>query len=297
MNLVLPGRGMKFPGTLACLFATLSAAAPAYAADDTAGLPPYLRDRGDAILTSIHGTYIREKEWIFYPFYEYTRTSKFEYSPTEIGVPAAAAGDREFFGKMVEREALIFLAYGLSENLAIEFESALYSSARFTKAPDDNTGTPDTLRESGLGDTEVNLRWRYRKETATQHELLFFFKTVFPFQKSKKLLGTQHWEFEPGVVWTKGHSFGTLSYKLSAAWDSGERKVELSEWSIDYLKRLNPKWRLFLSLEGDELDEVVAIGELQYKISKNVELKLNSGFGLTKKAPDFAPEIGLLFRF
>jgi hypothetical protein len=26
-------------------------------------------------------------------------------------------------------------------------------------------------------------------------------------------------------------------------------------------------------------------------------LKLNSGFGLTQKAPDIAPEVGVLFRF
>jgi len=26
-------------------------------------------------------------------------------------------------------------------------------------------------------------------------------------------------------------------------------------------------------------------------------LKVNCGFGLTKKAPDFAPEIGILFSF
>ena len=42
-------------------------------------------------------------------------------------------------------------------------------------------------------------------------------------------------------------------------------------------------------------DEI--IGEVQYALTKNVTIKLNSGFGLTKKAPDFAPEVGILFSF
>jgi hypothetical protein len=49
-------------------------------------------------------------------------------------------------------------------------------------------------------------------------------------------------------------------------------------------------------LEGQS-DEVSAIGELQWHISPRAIVKFNSGFGLTKKAPDIAPEIGVVFRF
>jgi len=51
-----------------------------------------------------------------------------------------------------------------------------------------------------------------------------------------------------------------------------------------------------LAFEGEQ-DEQSIIGEVQYSLSKNIALKVNCGFGVTKKAPDFAPEIGLLFRF
>lgn len=289
--------GIKPSSIVACLFAMLftSGAEPCRAAEP-GGLPAYLADRGDGIPTSLLGTYIREKEFIFYPFYEYTRTGKFEYSPRELGVPGVV-GDPEFFGKLVEREYLLFFAYAFSDSLAIELESAVHASVEFTKAPEDNTGTPANIKESGLGDTEINIRWRYLKETATRPEVSFFFKTEFPLQKSKKLLGTQDWDFETGIVATRGYSFGTLSYKLAAAYDRADGKAELSEWSVDYLKRINSKWRVALSLEGDQLDEVSVIGELQYTLSKNAVLKLNSGFGLSKKAPDFAPEVGVLFRF
>jgi hypothetical protein len=273
---------------------TLAAGGGFCQAAERGELPAYLADRGDGITTSLFGTYIREREFLVYSFYEYTRTTNFEYEPRELGF----TGDQEFRdGKLVEHEALIFLAYAFNDSLAIEFESALYSSVEFTKSPDDTTSVPSQIRESGLGDTEVNIRWRYLKETASRPELTFFFKTVFPLQKNKKLLGTQDWEFEPGIVLTKGYPFGTLAVRASVAYDAGENKLEFSEWALDYVKRLSPNWRVVLSIEGEQADEVSIIGEVQYTLSKNAVLKINSGFGLTKKAPDFAPEIGVLFRF
>jgi hypothetical protein len=183
-------------------------------------LPAYLSDRGDGIPTSLFGTYIREGI-LFYPFYEYTLSKKFEYAPKELGF----TGDQEYLGKLVEQEALVFLAYAFNNSLAIEFESAVYSSAKFTKASGDTSNVPGSIRESGLGDTETNIRWRYLKETASRPELTFFFQTVFPLQKSKTLIGTQDWEFEPGIVLTKGFSFGTLDLRLAVAYDTGERKL------------------------------------------------------------------------
>jgi hypothetical protein len=273
--------------------ATLFLAPAAARAAEPLGLPAYLSDRGDGITTSLFGTYIREKEFLFYPFYEYVYTGEFEYEPDELGV----TGNQEFSsGKLVEHEFLLFFAYGISDSLAVELESAVYSSADFTKDPNDNTAVRN-IRESGLGDTETNIRWRYRKETESWPEITFFFQTVFPLQKKKKLLGTQHWEFVPGIVVTKGYSFGTLAARLSAEYETGEDKAELDEWAIDYVKRLSPLWRIVLSVEGDQLDEVSLIGEVQYTLSKNAVLKVNSGFGLVEKAPDVAPEIGVLFSF
>jgi hypothetical protein len=294
------GSAIRYGGTLQCVFVGallvamvfLGVAFPCRAAESLES-PAYLSDRGDGIPTSLFGTYIREKEFQFYPFFEYTHTRKFEYSPRELGF----AGDQEFMGKLVEREALVFLAYAFNDSLAIEFESALYSTADFTKASDDATNVPGSIRESGLGDTEINIRWRYSKETESRPEATFFFKTVFPLQKNKKLIGTQDWEFEPGVVLTKGYPFGTVAVRLSVAYDTGERKLAFSEWALDYVKRLSHDWRLVLSLEGEETDEVSIIGEVQYTLRKNVMLKINSGFGLVRKAPDFAPEIGMMFTF
>jgi hypothetical protein len=39
------------------------------------------------------------------------------------------------------------------------------------------------------------------------------------------------------------------------------------------------------------------IGEVQWHLGPRAFLKLNSGFGLTEKAPDVAPEVGVLISF
>jgi hypothetical protein len=253
-------------------------------------------DREDGIPTSLLGTYIRANELLVYPFYEYTRHNKFEYKPSELGVQGPGNQD-EFLGKTVEREYLLFVAYAFSDSLALEFESALHSSLEFTKAGNDPTGTPATLRESGLGDTEINLRWRFARETATRSEYTFFLKTVFPLQKDKHLLGSRDWEIEPGLMATKSYPWGVFAVRAAIGWTSSERKLDLAEWAIDYVKQLTPQWRLALSLEGNQADEVSAIGELQYAIGRKAVLKMNLGIGLTEKAANVAPEIGILFRF
>jgi len=263
-------------------------------AAETAALPFYLFDRGDGIHTSLLGTYGREKELLFYPFYEYTHFSNFEYKPSDLGF--SGGGDREFFGKAVEHEFLVFFAYGFSESLMVEFESALYSTVTFHKASDDISAVPSRIRESGLGDTEVQLRWRLLPETEKRPEVLFFFKTVFPLQKNKKLLGTPDWEFAPGIQLTKGFPFGTFSLSGSLFYSTGDHKLEFGTYALEYVKRISPAWRVVLAFESDQGDAQI-LGEVQYSLSKNVVLKLNSGFGVTKKAPDVAPEIGVLFTF
>ena len=278
--------GNRFIAVPLLFAACLAAGAGPSRAAEPAGLPAYLYDRGDGIPISMFGTYVREKELLVYTFYEYTRKKNFEYKPSDLGF----TGDTDFFGKAIEREFLVFFAYAFNDSLAIEFESALHGSVDFRKDPADTSAVPARIRESGLGDTETNIRWRFQKETENRPETTFFLKTVFPLQRDKKLLGTQDWEFSPGVVLTKGFSFGTLALRLSA------NKLEFGEYGVDYVKRLSQNWRVVLSLEGEQ-DERSLIGEVQYSLGKNAVLKVNAGYGLTKKAANFAPEIGVLFRF
>jgi hypothetical protein len=62
------------------------------------------------------------------------------------------------------------------------------------------------------------------------------------------------------------------------------------------VKKVSDTWRFVLALEGEQ-DELSLIGEAQYALSKREVLMLNCGFGITEKAPDIAPEIGVVFAF
>src|SRR5262245_39920756 len=119
-----------------------------------APLPPYLEDRGTGLALSQFGTYIRPGELIVYPFYEYYHDNDLEYAPTEFG----AEGTTDYRGRYRANEGLLFLAYGISENFAVELEAAVIS-ASFEKSASDPSSLPPRIEESGLGDVEGQLRW------------------------------------------------------------------------------------------------------------------------------------------
>ncbi|HEX3112854.1 MAG TPA: hypothetical protein VHU20_06275, partial [Candidatus Eisenbacteria bacterium] len=253
-------------------------------------LPYYLRDRGTGVATSLFGTYVRGGELLVYPFYEYTTNKDQEYSPEELGF----VGTQDYRGKNTEHEALIFLSYGVSENVAVELESALWTTATQHKSPDDPSAMPGEVTESGFGDTQAELRWRWWKENDKKPEFWSYFETVFPFQRDRKIIGTQDWELIQGFGLTRGFRFGTLTTRASMEYQAEEGKVAFGEYALEYLKRLSPRWRAVLAVEGEE-DEIAGIAEAQWQIAPHALLKLNNGFGLTSKAPDLAPEVGIAF--
>lgn len=255
-----------------------------------AAQPDYLADRGPGIATSLFGTYVRKGEWLVYAFYEYTKNSDFEYAPEDIGL----TGNQEFFGSLREHEHLLFLSYGLSDRLAVELEGSLSTRSTLDRPAADTSGGPLRLTESGLGDVEAQARWRWLGETARRPELFSFFEVVFPLQKEKVLIGTQDWEYALGIGIIKGHRWGTLTGRLSVMYDRAEGSVESGEFAVEYLKRVSRVWRFVGALEG-ESDEVELILEAQARLHPHVLLKLNSGFGVTSKAADIAPEVGVLF--
>jgi len=251
---------------------------------------PYLLDRGTGIATSMFGTYVRKGEWLAYAFYEYTKNSDFEYAPEDIGL----VGNQEFFGSLKEHEHLLFLSYGLSDRLAVELEGSLSTRATLERPAADTSGGPGRLSESGLGDVEAQARWRWSGETARRPELFSYFEVGFPLQKDKVIIGTQDWEYGLGMGLIKGHTWGTLTGRLSILYDRAEGALESGEFAIEYLKRVSPVWRLVAAVEG-ESDEVELILEAQARLHPHVLLKVNSGFGVTSKAADIAPEVGVLF--
>lgn len=255
-------------------------------------LPSHLADRGTGIATSMFGEYVRAREFVFYPFYEYTRFHEYEYKPAEIGFGV----DQDFRGRFVEHEANSFFAYGLTDRIVLEFESAYWASATLRKSPSDPSAMPPVLRESGFGDTQAEIRYRVAHETIRRPELFSYLEVDFPFQRSRRILGTQGWEYKYGVGAIKGFSFGTLTLRVAGESTQEDKRPALGEYALEYMKRFSQKFRFYTGIEGDQ-DEVEYIIEGQYWLTRAVHLKLNSAFGLTSKTPDFAPEIGLMLKF
>ncbi|MDH3198591.1 MAG: hypothetical protein OEO21_10165 [Candidatus Krumholzibacteria bacterium] len=258
---------------------------------DTEGLPEYLRDRGVGVPASQFGIYVQKGQFIVYPYFEYYRDSDAEYAPNELGLTQ----DTDYRGKYEAFEYLLYLGYGISRRLMLEVEAA-YIDAALETSPDDPSGLPPKIEESGLGDVESQLRWRWREETKGGPELFSYFETVFPIQDKGSLIGTTDWEFQLGFGAIRGFSWGTLTGRLAIEYEAAEKSVALGEAAVEYLKRLSPKWRFFGSIEGTG-DEVEAITEFQWHFARFACLKLNSAFGVTSKAPDWAPEVGVLFSF
>jgi len=254
--------------------------------------PDRLRDRGEGLPTSMFGTYVRRGELLLYPFFEYYRDGNFEYTPSELG----AAGEEDYRGRYRANEGLVFVAYGITDNLAVEFEAAVIS-ASLGKSPADPSTLPLRMEESGVGDIEGQLRWRWNRESDRRPELFSYLEVVLPHHRDKILIGTPGWELKYGMGVVRGFRWGTMTARAAVEYDEASSShFDGGEYAIEYLRRISPAWRVYAGLEGTQ-DELSLIGEVQWHVTPNVFVKINNGVGLTSKATDWAPEVGVVFSF
>jgi len=271
------------------LFCALSAAATVSGlAQETR--PFYLKDRGPGIPTSMFGTYIQKGEWIVYPFFEYYLDNDMEYSPDEFGYPEY---DLDYRGRYRANEWLAFLGYGLTDRLALEFEAA-YIHASFQKSPDDPSPIPEEIIESGLGDVQMQLDWMWSKENDRRPGWFSYAEIVFPHHESKVLIGTPDLETKVGIGMIRGFRWGTITVRTAIEQAGGV--LDFGEYAVEYYKRLSKSFGVYTGIEGSQ-DEIEWIAEIQWWLSKTVRFKINNAVGLTSKATDWAPEIGLMISF
>jgi hypothetical protein len=252
-------------------------------------LPVYLRDRGTGMPMSQFGTYIREGQVLVYPFYEYYYDGNLEYEPFDFGL----VSKQEFRGRYEANEGILFIGYGISRRLAVEFEAGIIS-AQLDKSSRDTSPLPSRIEKSGLSDVEGQIRWRWNFENASTPEFFNYFETVFPTGEENSLIGTAHWEFKLGTGLIKGFRWGTVTVRAAVDYDDGEQVFGLGEYALEYLKRVSDHFRFFAMMEGSE-DEIAVVPELQWHVNRNIFFKANAGFGVTSKATDFAPEVGVMF--
>jgi hypothetical protein len=278
--------------TLAVLMFAPPAPAQVAPAPPVPPAEPFRADRGPGVATSMFGTYVRGGEWLVYPFIEHYRDRNFEYKPEELGY----AGDVDRRGRYRASEALVFLAYGVTDDLAVEVEGAVIR-ASLDKAAADTSALPARLTESGVGDIEGQVRWRWKRETASGPEAFSYVEVVTPRHRDQPLTGTPGWELKVGTGVARGFGWGTMTARAAVEYATASSShVDLGEYAVEYLKRVSPRWRVYAGIEGAQ-DEVSFIAEAQWFLRPNIFVKLNSGVGLTSKATDWAPEIGVVFAF
>ncbi len=207
-----------------------SAAAQSPTSPPTPPDPPYRADRGPGVATSMFGTYVRGGELLVYPFVEHYRDRNFEYKPSEFGF----VGDVDHRGRYRASEALFFLAYGLTDDLAIELEGAAVR-ASLDKAASDLSAVPARIAESGVGDIEGQLRWRWKRETATGPEAFSYVEAVSPRNRDKLLIGTSAWELKLGTGVSRGFGWGTLTARAAVEYTAASSsRFDLGEYAVEY---------------------------------------------------------------
>lgn len=262
------------------------------AAAEPDSLPPWLADRGPGMWTSIFGTYVRPGELLFMPFVEGYYDNNTEYKPAELGYGV----EQDFRGKFRAVENQVFLAYGLNDAFGVELEAALYTAARLDKAPEDPSSMPARLEQSGFGDWQMELNWRAIRETSSHPEVFALLEVDPPSNVNQPLIGTADWESKLGVGVIRGLRWGTVSGRVGMIYSAEDGAFDTGEWAVEYLKRVSPRWSLYGGVEGEQ-DEIELIGETQWHFSPNATLRLNLAYGLSDKATDWGPDVGVVFHF
>lgn len=253
-------------------------------------LPYFLKDRGTGVASSMFGTYIRRGDLIIYPYWEYYLDNNREYKPKELGYGV----DQDFRGRYRESEYLFFIAFGLTDFLAVQTELAA-AQASLNKSPADLSSLPSKIEESGLTSFETQFRWRWMQETEKRPELWGYLDIVYPINKKALIIGSDGWDLEWGTGLTRGFKWGTVTARVSATYESASTThFDLGEYGVEYLKRLSQSWRLFLAVQCAG-DAVSLITEAQWHITRKLFIRFNQEIGLTSRATDWEPQLGVLF--
>ena len=270
---------------LAACAAGLWQASPAFSQETQ---PFYLKDRGPGIPTSMFGTYIQKGEWIVYPFFEYYLDNNLEYSPNEFGFSARPGFPRKVPG---QRRPRVPRLRDLTDRLAFEVEAAMIR-ASLEKSPDDPIGharQADRIRASATCRSSSTGCGPRRLER--RPGFFSYAEVVFPHHKTKYLIGTPELETKAGIGHHQGLPVGHDHREGGRR--AGRRRLRPRRDRRRVLQAAVAGFCVYAGFEGTQ-DEIEFIAEIQWWLSDTVRFKINNGFGVTSKATDWAPEIGLM---
>jgi hypothetical protein len=250
------------------------------------------QDRGPGVPTSRFGMYVARGQLLVNPFFAYTTDHNREYQPFQLGYGLI----QDYRGRFRSTEALLFVAYGLTDWLAVEFEASRIR-ATLDKAPTDTSAMPSRIEESGLGDVEGQLRMRLVREEGRRPEVFGYLEVTIPSQKDRVLIGNPDWDLKPGFGVVRAFAWGTMTSRITVEYNRDDGHWDLGEFAIEYLKRVSPGWRVHLAFEGGEtgaMDEWDLVAGVQWRIRDSFFLKFANAIGLMSKSTDWAPELGIV---
>jgi hypothetical protein len=254
----------------------------------------FLRDRGPGMQTSLNATYLAEKEFLFYPFYEYNFVVNEEYIPMDLGYDV----DQAYEAKSSSHEALLYLGYGISDWLIAEAEVAFINFTQ-QKSSSDNSTMPSPYKESGIENIDFQLRWRYWKETSKKPELFSNFVLAVPSAGSNKIIGLTGYDFKFASGLIKGFRFGTMIVSSSFQYNTYDSQFDFLGLDIEYVKRLNDKFRVYVGFDGLPIPDAFAVStNLQIFPKPWMFIRLGNSFGIGSSGLiDFNQEIGVAIYF
>jgi hypothetical protein len=238
-------------------------------------------------------TYVDRGQLLIYPFFAHSRDHNLEYNSAKLGLGL----NQEFLGRYRASEGQLFIAYGVTQRLALELEAG-FIHATLDRSPSDVGAGVRRLEQSGLSDVEAQLRYRVKAETNRWPEVFSYLEVTAPMQKAKPLIGDQQWDFRPGIGLIRGFPWGTLVSRVTVEYNHDDKLWDLGEFSVEYLRRLSPAWRINLAIEGGETgapDEWNLISGVQWRATDLLTLRFDNGLGLSSKATDWAPQVGVMF--
>ena len=266
---------------------------PVAAAGQSSDRPAHLRDRGPGVRTSVFSTYLPPHRWLVLPSVAYTSDHNLEYRPASLGF---GSQQEDLRGKFHSSEAQLFVAYGVTDWLAFEVEAS-YIDARFTKSASDTSAPPAQIAEWGVADYAAQARLRIARERGRRPEIFAALEVTPPTQRTKRLIGDGQWNVKGEIGVARGFAFGTMTFRTTVEYNRGDKHWDLGESSLEYLRQLNPAWRVFLAIEGGEngaLDEWTLVTAADWRIADGWFLKVANAAGLMSKSTDWEPQIGVL---
>ncbi len=289
-SMVTPGRA----GPSAPLLAVRLLAASLLLA---AGLPGRAQGQEDAergVQTSMFGTAVRRSQLLVFPFFAYTWDHDYEYQPAALGYGL----NQDLLGRYRSTQAQVFLAYGITDWLAVEFEASRIR-ATLDKAPDDTSAQPDRIVESGLADIEAQVRLRLLRERGGRPEVFASIELLPPQQKTKALIGDREWNVKGAIGVIRAFRWGTMTFRTTLEYNRGDKHPDLGETSLEYMRQLSSAGRLFLAIEGGEggaPDDFALVTGLRWRLGERVFLQFDQAIGyILPKATDWEPQIGVVW--